>query len=197
MSRPDVAVLKNVRLSFPHFWTPTAATEDGTKKFRGSFLIDPETADGKANLKAIKAGISHVAKEKWKDKADRIVQGLEKNRKCLRDGDDMTNEDGEIYDGYDGMMVLVSANNRRAQILDRDKTPLTENDDVMYAGCYVDAVVSFYAVTGKDKGGNGVFASMEIVRFRRDGEAFGAAPLDKDEYLDELDEEETEDDDLV
>lgn len=199
MSRPDVAVLKMVRLSFPHLWTPTAATEDGKKKFRSSFLMDPESAQGKANIAAAKKAMNHVAKEKWKDKAERIVKGLEKNRKCLRNGDDMTNDEGEVYDGYEGQMVLVAANDRRPQVLDRNKTPLTEEDDVMYAGCYVDAVVSFYTVEGKDRGGNGIFASLEIVRFRKDGEAFGAAPLDADEYLDDMDdEEEVEDEeDLV
>lgn len=196
MSRPDVAVLKMVRLSFPHFYTPTAATEDGKKKFRGAFLIDPETTQGKQNLKAIESAISHVAKERWKDKADRIVKGLERNRKCLRDGDSQTNEDGEIYDGYENMMVVVAANDRRPQTLDRDKTPVTEEDGILYAGCYVDAVLSFYTVNTKDSGGNGVFASLEIVRFRKDGEAFGAAPLEADEFLDDVDEEEM-DEDLV
>jgi len=194
MSRPDVAVLKMVRLSFPHLWTPTAATEDGKKKFRASALMDPETAQGKANIEAVKKAMNHVAKEKWKDKAERITKALEKNRKCLRNGDDSTNEEGEVYDGYEGMMVLVAANDRRPQVLDRDKTPVAEEDDVMYAGCYVDIVASFYTVDGKERGGNGIFASLEIVRFRKDGEAFGAAPLDADDYLDDEDEDEAEDD---
>ncbi len=61
--RPGQLVLKNVRLSFPHLYVPTKSTEDGALKYRAAFLIDPETAQGKANIKLIDAEILIRAEE--------------------------------------------------------------------------------------------------------------------------------------
>lgn len=190
--RPDVVVLQSVRLSFPKLWKAESSTPDSAPKFGASFLIDPETPEGKANIKKVQAAIDFVAKKTWADKAERVLKALDEKRKAFRDGDSATNGEGDVYSGYEGMKYVSASNRKRPQILNRDKTPLTEEDGVIYGGCYVDAVVSFYATTKKESGGNGLFATLEIVRFRKDGEAFGAAPVDADEYLDDLD-----DDDLL
>lgn len=195
-ARPDIAVLKNVRLSFPKLFKAEKSTDTSAPKYSAAFLIDPETKEGKANIAAIEAAIDHVKKKTWSDKADKIFANIEWDRKPLRDGNKATNSEGDIYAGYEDMMFVQASSpeKRRPQVLNRDKSALAEEDGVIYGGCYVDAVVSVYAVTDKDKGGNGVFASIELVRFRKDGEPFGAGPVDADDYLEDLDDE---DDDLV
>ncbi len=195
-ARPDIAVLKNVRLSFPKLFKAEKSTDTSPPKFSAAFLIDPDTADGKANIKAINAAIEHAKTKQWGDKADKIFDNIDWDRKPLRDGEKATNDEGDIYKGYEDMMYVVASSpeKRRPQVLNRDKRPLVEEDNVIYGGCYVDAVVSVYPIADKDKGGNGVFASIELVRFRKDGEPFGAGPIDADDYLDDLDDE---DDDLV
>lgn len=195
--RKDVAVLKDVRLSFPKLFKAVKSTETSPPKFSAAFLIDPDTKQGKANIKAIEAAIDHVKTSTWGDKADKIYNNIEWDRKPLRDGNKATNSEGDAYAGYEDMMFVQASSpeKRRPTVLNRNKAPLVDEDGVIYGGCYVDAVVSVYSVTDKDKGGNGVFASIEIVRFRRDGEAFGSGPLDADDYLDDL--EDDEDDELV
>lgn len=196
--RPDVAVLKNVRLSFPKLWKPEKSTETSTPKYSAAFLIDPTTEQGKANIKAMNAVIAHVKKARWAEKADKIYSNIEWDRKPLRDGNKATNAEGDVYAGYEDMMFVQASNQKRPQLFNRDKSQLREEDNVIYGGCYVDAVVSVYSVVDKDKGGNGVFASVELVRFREDGEAFGAGALDADDYLDDLDDDEDDEDgDLV
>lgn len=190
--RPDVVVLKNVRCSFPKYFTPEASVPGGPVKFGGQFIIDPDSADGKANIKALNAAIKAVAVKAWVDKSERIVAALAEDRKCLREGDKATNGEGDVYDGYAGMMYVSASNKKRPQILNRDKTPLAEEDGVIYGGCFVDAVISLYATTKKEQGGNGLFASLEIVRFRKDGDSFGAGKVAVDDYLDDLD-----DDDVI
>lgn len=190
MERQDVVVLKNVRLSFPKLFTPEASVPGGPVKFGAAFLIDPSTSEGKANLKAIEAAMNFAAKKAWADKAERIVSNLSEDRKCLRDGDKSTNAEGDVYSGYAGMMYVAASNKKRPQVLNRDKTPLVEEDGVIYGGCRVDAVVSVYATTKKEQGGNGLFSSIEIVRFRADDEAFGAGPVNANDYLDDLEDEE-------
>ena len=197
-ARPDIAVLKSVRLSFPKLYKAVKSTETSAPKFSASFLIDPTTETGKANIKALESAIQNAKKKQWGDKAEKVYANIEWDRKPLRDGNKATNEEGDIYKGYEDMMYVAASSpeKRRPQLLKRDKSVAAEEDNVFYGGCYVDAVVSVYPVTGSDKGGNGVFATIEVVRFRKDGEPFGAGQVDADDYLDDLDDDE-DDDDLV
>lgn len=180
-------VLKNVRCSFPKYWKAESSVADGKKKYSGSFLIDPSTPDGKRNIKACEAAIEAVveASPVWKGKTPKI---RDPKRMAFIEGDECTAEStGEPYNGYEGMMVVKASNERRFPVVDKDKTPLTEEDGKPYAGCYVNAVVRFFGVSGADKGGAGIFASLEAVQFSRDGEAFGAEPVDVDDYFDSID----------
>jgi len=197
MPRDDIVVLKNVRLGFPKLFTPERATEDGPLKYSAHGIIDPNTTDGRANVEQVKAAQRHVAEATWGVKWQQIVKSLEPNRRAFRDGATMVNSEGELYAGYDGMKYVSASRKEkqgRPQLLDRRKNPVAEEDGLLYGGCYVDMIVSFYTTNGRKQGGNGVFASLELVRFRQHGEPFGAAPVDADEYLDELDDD---DDDAV
>lgn len=199
MATPDVVVLKNVRLGFPKLFRAEKATEDSAPKYNGIFIIDPESKTGQANIEAVKAAQKYAAQGKFGDKWQNIVKGLERNRRAFRDGNTQTNAEGDVYDGFEDAKIVVAGRSEkqgRPQLLDRHKRQVAEEDGVLYAGCYVDAVVSFYAVTGKERGGNGVFASLEVVRFRADGEAFGGG-LSGDaatDLLDDLDDDMDADD---
>lgn len=185
-------ILQDVRLSFPHLFKPSAAVKDGPLKYRAAFIMDPSTPSGRANIKAIEAAIEEVKRDTWKDKADRIK--LKADRICFVDGDECTNEEGEVYLGYEGMKIVSASNGKRVPVVDRKKTPVEESDGIFYGGCFVDAVIRLYTVSDQDKGGNGIFASLEAVRFRRDGDAFGSAPVDVDEVFDDLPDD---DDDMI
>lgn len=194
MSRPDVVVLKNVRLGFPKLWHAEKATDSSAPKFSAHAIIDPSTATGKANIEAIKAAQKHVAVAQWGEKWQQVVKGLEKNRRSFRDGNSMTNNEGDIYAVYEDMKFIAanrSERQGRPTVLTRSKKPTTEEDGLVYAGCYVDMVVSFFTTSKKDQGGNGLFCSLETIRFRDHGEAFGGG-MSADEakdYLDDLDDE--------
>lgn len=196
MARPDVVVLKNVRLGFPKLWRAEKSTDTSKPKYSAHGIIDPNTATGKANIEAIKAAQKHVAVAQWGDKWQNVVKGLEKNRRSFRDGDAMVNDEGDVYSGYSGMKFVAanrSEKQGRPDVRDRQKQPTTEEDGLVYAGCYVDMVVSFFTTTKKDQGGNGLFASLELIRFRDHGEAFGGG-MSSDEALDMLDELDDDDD---
>lgn len=188
-------VLKRARLSFPKIWKKEAATDDAEPKFGASFLMDPTTPEGKQNIRACKQAIEEVMLEKFKRKVT-----LKPGREGMRSGDDeISDKTGEPYVGYEGMMVVTAKNKNKFPIVDRRKRPVSEEDDVIYAGCYVNAVIRFYAIEGKEKGGNGIFASLEALQFAADGEAFGGSTVDVDDYFDDFgdDDEGVEDDDLV
>lgn len=196
--REDVVVLKNVRLSFPHLFEARASIEDGPKKFRAAFLMDPETKSGQANIAKINKAIDTAVLGVWKtkEKADRIRKRLDSDRSGLQQGDDRANKEGEVYPGYEGQMVISATNGRKPKVLRRDKSHIDSTEAAeIYAGCYVNAVISIWATNLKKHGGNGIFATLEIVQFSKHGEPFGAGELDEDDYLEDLGDLDDEDED--
>lgn len=188
--------LNQVRLSFFKGFKATASVEGGRETYKSSFLMDPATKIGKANIKACEDAVEAVGRDKWKDKWPAIKKGIKEDRMCFRDGETFVgSESGEVYDGYEGMMALVGANQNRFTIVDRDRTPLAEEDGKPYSGCYANAVVRFYAVAEKNKGGNGIFCTIEAIQYHSKGEAFGASQMSAEEAFDDLGEEELDDGD--
>jgi hypothetical protein len=152
-------LIENGRLSFDDLYEPTASVEGGRLKYRCNIIIDPTTDTGKRNIKKIENLIRQVELEKFKKSPATYKTD---DRKCFVDGDSCVNQKtGEVYDGYAGMAILKAA-----------------NDNKTYAGCYCNFFIRIYAVSGADKGGNGLFASLETVQFVKDGEPFGGAPVD-------------------
>lgn len=196
-ARDDVVVLEKVRLGFPQLFTPKASVEDGPLKFSVQPIMDPNTPLGAKNIKKLEVAFKAAAKKLWAEKADKIVKTLDGDRKGLKDGDTNTNKDGDTWAGFADMMYITASNRKRPQVLNRDKTPITEEDNIIYGGCYADVVVSVWATKDNKLGGNGMFCTLELVRFRADGEPFGAAALDADDYLADLEEEEEEGDDAI
>lgn len=162
--------LKNVRLSFPSIFKRSDFNgEQG--KFEATFLLNKETqADQIAKLEqAIEAAIKEA---KVKVPSDKI---------CLKDGDDFE------YDGYAGHMAFKASSNKRPTIIDRDKTPLVEDDGKPYAGCYVNAIVDVWIQNnsyGKRANGN-----LFGIQFVKDGEAFGAGDVDVTDDFEDIDDE--------
>ena len=173
------------RLSFDDLYTPTASVEGGKLKYRCNIIIDPNTDAGKADIKKIENLIRIVELEKFK-KHPAVYKSAD--RQCFVDGDSCVNQkSGEVYDGYEGMKILKASNDKRPSVVNRDMTPLVEDDNVTYAGCYCNFFVRIYAVAGADKGGNGIFASLEAVQVAKKGEPFGGAPVDPNSVFKKLD----------
>jgi hypothetical protein len=179
---PATVKLRNVRLSFADLFTKTASIANGPLKYRASFLIDPNTPDGKANMKALAAARKHVEMEKF----GKPMEYKDPKRCCIKDGNDQCSEKtGEPYEGYADMMVISGTNDKNFPIVDADKTPLKAEDGKPYNGCYVNAVLRLYGVKDKDKGGNGLFAGISAIQFLRHGDTFGAGAVNADEVFDD------------
>lgn len=179
---PAKVQLKKVRLSFAQSLykaKPFGGSDgDGEPNHSANFLIDPETREGKVNIEKMEDAIDHaIANHAWKDgKKPKFSEA----KLPLRDGN---NHD---YDGYEDMMYVSASNKKKPRILDIDKLDVQEGDDgAPYSGCLVDAIVRVWAQD--NKWGKRINASLEGVRFRDDGDAFGAAPLDPDEFDDDED----------
>lgn len=172
--------LENVRLSFPSLFRK--ANFNGTEtKYEGTFLID------KASQSKLISQIEKIIK----DKVATDLKGakLAADKLCLRDGDDVE------YDGYAGHMSLKASNKKRPLVIGKDKSPLTEDDNVIYGGCYVNAIVELWAQNNEY--GKRINANLLGVQFVRDGEPFGSAgeSVGIDEF-DDLSDADGDDDDF-
>lgn len=166
--------LNNVRLAFPNIFEPQVS-EDGKASYGATVLLDPNDPQ----IKAINATIEAVAKEKWTSKADVMLKQIRAaDKTALHNGDTKAQ-----YAGFEGTMFVSARNPVRPTALDADKTPLQATDGRIYAGCYVNAVLEFWA---QDNGfGKRVNATLMGVQFFRDGDAFsGGGAASNDDFDD-------------
>lgn len=171
-SDPNVIKLTNVRLSYPQLFTAKPPEEGKEPVFSASFLLDKKEHHGL--IAQIEKATERVALDAFKKK-------VKLNRVPLRDGNEKSDKEG-----YGDEVMFVGARNaKRPVVVDRDLTPLTADDSRPYAGCYVNATIRLFAFDHKT-GGKGVSASLRAVQFVKDGESFGAGPVNAEEEFEKV-----------
>jgi hypothetical protein len=169
-----------VRLSYTHLfnkYNPNDDQSDG--KYQTNALIPKNE---KETVKAIQQAIEAAKKagivSKWSGKEPKKLE------QPLHDGD-TDKEDDDIYLGH----YFVNAKSKtRPGIVDRQKAPITDEDEI-YSGVYAILSVTFYAY---DQNGNrGIACGLNNVMKFKDGEHLGGRASAESDFAD-LD---TEDDD--
>jgi len=176
-------LLRHVRISYPALVEPTSFEEGQTKKYKAAFIWGLEEEFGQENMQAITQAVNLLKHEFWQGQPVYIVD----QRKCLRDGNTMLDQRGQLRPEMAGKWVLSAKSAQRPNCFDRNRNLLEPQDipRVIYAGSRVDAFVTFYGIKDPKRGGNGLFAALDAVRFRKDDDPFGAAPVGGDAF-DEL-----------
>ena len=194
IEKDTLVTLLGVRLSFASLFEPNKQkNEDGTERetWKSNFLIPKEEAAemigvfrGKHYpiLQALKLASAAAKTLEWghEDKWPK----LKPEKLFLRDGD------LEDWEGYPGNFY-VSAN---APIASRPAVVTNRKDaskkwivaepgglGAPYSGCYVNSVIRIWAQDTEH--GKRVNSSLKTVQFLKDGEAFGAAPVDPNEHF--------------
>ena len=198
-------VLKGVRASFMNVVTPKARKSDAGDltgyNFESSFLIPKE--DDK-QVEMLRAAMRQALEGRWPGQGMKIPA----DRRCVRDGEPKDPDTGEVsalYEGYDGCF-FVSCNRgvsidewevqkkNPVQLLgprkDADgKFPRMSGPEAskhFYSGGYYDVVIRIYGYDGSKQGNpNRINASLEAVKFKGHGEAFGMKAVDADNLFDE------------
>ena len=173
----SIITLKNVRLSFPQIWSAKAFNEGQTPKFSANFLLDKE--GNIDQIDAIKKAIKQAATVHFNGE---IPKGL---KTFLNDGEE------KAYDGYDGAMYVSTSGKNRPTIIDRDRTPLVEEDGKPYAGCYVNAAISLWIMD--NKWGKKINANLVGIQFVKDGSSFGSAAVAAETIFDDISSEQAAD----
>ena len=160
--------LNNVRLSFPSIFNKSEFNGQ-VGKFEATFLMNKES---QAKMIAdVESQIALIQKDnKAKVSPDKI---------CLKDGEFVD------YDGYAGCMSIKAGSNRRPTVLGRDKAPVVEEDNIVYAGCYVNAVVELWFQDNSY--GKRVNCNLLGIQFAKDGDTFGAGDTDVSDDFDTID----------
>lgn len=159
--------LKLARISYPHLFEPFAYQGTGKAKYSAKFLLlkdDPQ-------VKPLVAAMKELAAETFKDKKLPPSDKL-----CLRDGDQTNKEEDE------GHWIVSASDDRRPVVVDRDRSPLTAEDDVIYPGCYVNVKIRLWAQDNQY--GKRINANLLGVQFVKEGERFGSGR--KQETADEM-----------
>lgn len=181
-------MLRNVRLSYEHIFTPSAFDDKSDPKYSAVFIIPKDHND----VPAIKKALYKAGEEKYP--AAFTGKGWPKGFTCaLKDADTDANDLGEILSEnnpeYAGCYIIRADSTRRPLTIDRKKAAVTEADGVIYSGCYVNASIAAGAYEfGKVK--KGVKCYLNGVQFCADGERFGGDAMDD---FDELDGEDDDD----
>lgn len=170
-------VIQNVRASYPHLWEPYAGKNSDEKGKFGIVGLLPKETHREA-IKALNEHIGTLCMAKWKKK-------LPSDARCLRDGAARAEDDDDMLNG---MYTFNASDTRRPLVIDRSKTPLTEADDVIYPGCWVNIQVKLWEQDNKF--GKKINANLLAVQFVRDDERFGDGAIGGDvDAFDELDED--------
>ena len=113
------------------------------------------------------AQIDHLLKTELKGK-------IPSDKICLKDGDESGRPE------FAGKMTIKASTKRRPLVINRDKSPITAEDNIIYAGCYTHAIISLWA---QNNGfGKRINASLDGVQFARDGEPFGDGGISANEF---------------
>lgn len=168
--------IQNARLSFPSLFRKASFNGVETK-YEATLLLN------KQDHAEVIASIQKAIKEKIT--VDLKGAKLGADKLCLRDGDEVE------YDGYAGHMSLKASNKKRPTVIGRDKAPVTEDDNIIYGGCYVNAIIELWAQNNEY--GKRVNANLLGVQFVRDGEPFASGETvgadDFDDLSDDLDDD--------
>lgn len=175
--------IDNVRCDWPELFVGKQFNGEGKYRCGSQLIVPPEHPQ----FAQIEGAIDEAAKLKWKDKAAQTMKiARAKDNICFRDGD----LKAKAPEGYAGNWVL-SANCKggdteaecdKPTVYDVYRNKVTEaSKNPIYRGCYVNALVEFYA---DSRFGDGVFCKLVGIQFRRDGDAFGSAPARADDFED-------------
>jgi len=162
------------RLSYAHLFQP-AADLNGNEKYSASFIISKSDERTKKRY-------DELMKQMLTDPdIKRTLGNGGTPRMPLRDGDTDRPNDA----AYENSWFLNAKSNpdHKPLILDRDRQEIVDPNDI-YSGCYVQAVVNFYAY---NKGGNkGIGCSLSAVRKLKDGQPLSGTTVSDKDFDDSL-----------
>jgi hypothetical protein len=160
-----------VRLSYPHIFRP-GETLNGDMKYSASLIIPKNSETAK---RANKVVLDLMAKPETKQ----ILGKTKPKYELLRDGDEKEDP------AYEGAYFINAKSNEDhpPKIMDKDRVEVADPNEV-YAGCYVQAIISIYAYN--KNGSSGLGATLLGIRKIKDGEPLTGSVVTESDFDDSL-----------
>jgi hypothetical protein len=163
-------LVKDVRLSYEHVFKKWGMNEGDNKKFSGKFLLDKKTHA--ADIKALGAFLVAFQTAAFDGR-------IPNDKLFLQDGANSGKAEME------NCFVISASEDKAPDVINRDKSRINEDDDIVYSGCYVNVLIRPWKQANKF--GKRVNANLLAVQFVRDGERFsGIERPDIDSVFDEV-----------
>jgi hypothetical protein len=156
-------ILKDVRISYPYLFKK-AVYMGVVGKYEAGFIIPKSDIAQKAKIDSmIKACMSKNGIKTIKES-------------CISDGD--VSDKPELENCW----ILKAKSTNKPTVFDKNRVQCSEDKNPIYGGCRVDVSVDFYP----QKDGKAIRANLHAVRFRRDDEPFGSAPISSSELVNDF-----------
>lgn len=173
--------LDNVRLSYANLLVPRPPGKNQEPVYSVTLIIPKNTKDGKRAIGLLRKAQEAAAQEGQEKFGKNFAK---KYKDLVRDADTHPDTDLDKNPEYEDSYTVNTKNSRKPRVVDQLKNDLHSSDDV-YSGMYANVIINTYPYS-HETGGNGVGFSLQAVQKVRDGEQFGAAPIDIDEEFDEI-----------
>lgn len=167
------------RVSFPQVFTPKAFEDNEKKSFQIDMIFDEADLKLPYNGKKIqtvsmKKAVLNAKVDQWgEDKS----QWPTFTYPVFKDGNERTNDEGVIYQGYEGKIYVTAKANedKKPRILDKYGKVITDEAEI-YGGCYARAqLLARPYASGKNQGVS--FKLLQLIK-QKDGDKFGGFTSD-------------------
>lgn len=170
--------VKNLRVAFPKFAEPERfpTGDDPTRYFSGTFILGPDHPQ----LGEIKKIIHKCISEKWPGQDPAAIwNAADRMGKITLHEGSVHKPDLEGFAGNWYVSSRTSEKKGRPKVYGLGGVPAGElkigQPGYPYAGCFVNAVLTFFAYGGVPGIPKGVGSGLGDVQFLRDGDAFSGA----------------------
>jgi len=157
--------MASVRLSFPSLFNMATFGGESTGKYEATFILDKK--EHAATIKELQAAIEKLSKDELKGK-------VPSDKLCLKDGDETERAE------FAGKYTIKASTKKRPLVINRNKAPITDGDNIVYAGFYVNGIISLWAQNNQY--GKRINAQLDGVQFVRDGDPFGDGAVGVDAF---------------
>lgn len=167
-------VIRNARLSFPALFTPKASPQGGEPKYQATLLIPKTDVATKQAIDLCIVAAKTAGASKFGGQVPVSV------RTTLYDGDGVSPNTGEPFgEECKGHWVLRTSSLNKPGIVDENVQPILSQDKI-YAGCYVNADINFYAYNTNNS--KGVSCGLNNIQFAGHGEPFSSRQAAEDVF---------------
>lgn len=166
-----------VRFSYVKVFNPEQQ-DDGSMRYSVTLLIPKSDT---ATVQKLKACMK-AAQDRYSERHNGTAAP---KKHSLHDGDGNRPSDDEPYtEEYHGHWCITVSSKDKPVIIDRDKTPITDRQE-LYSGCYGRAVINAYCYDTKGK--KGISFGLNGLMKLHDGEPLGGAVVTDADWDDDFD----------